>query len=95
MIYFTYQLRQYDIGVLILTDNAQKGIQIPPQAENYTISTICFTECTTNFLPADGITAFAGALHAHLAGRSVKTATTQMLKNWQHVVQQFHHTLFI
>ncbi len=68
-LYFTNQLRQYDLGLLILgTEGNPLSIQIPPNANAFKISTTCYPECTTRFFPEDGIYAVSGLLHTHLAG---------------------------
>jgi hypothetical protein len=73
-LYFTYKLRQYDAGVMMLRDNTPIGIQIPPKAQNFTMSTICYPDCTNQFFPKDGLHVIWGLLHTHLAGRAVKTS---------------------
>jgi hypothetical protein len=67
--YFTQnELRPNDLGLLVLGDGYPNGIQIPPNSENYEYTTICYPECTTGYIPDDGIYVVSGLLHTHLAG---------------------------
>jgi dopamine beta-monooxygenase len=74
-LYFTQkELRPNDLGLLRLTDDNTIGIQVPPKANNFQLTTICYPGCTNQFFPDDGINAVAGFLHTHLAGRAVRTS---------------------
>ncbi|RNA04066.1 dopamine beta-hydroxylase [Brachionus plicatilis] len=71
---FTKNLRKYDLGVLsIAVPTNQLDIVIPPRTDSVKLTSICYPECTKNYIPEDGITVFAGNLHTHLAGRAVRT----------------------
>jgi hypothetical protein len=73
-LYFTETLREHDLGMLILgSPGYALALQIPPKAESYKFKSTCYEKCTNKFLPDNGINAFSGFLHTHLAGRSVKT----------------------
>lgn len=71
---YTHSLRKHELGMLTLgTDNSALSIQIPPLTDSLKLTSICYDECTRQFIPEDGITVVTGFLHTHLSGRSVKT----------------------
>jgi hypothetical protein len=82
--YITTKLRQYELGVLTLgTDVTFIDITIPPQIEGLKLTSNCYAECSSKFIPTQGITVFSGFMHTHLAGRSVRT---RLVRN-NHVVK--------
>ncbi len=67
-LYFTNELRQNDLGLLILGDDMPLSLQIPPNSENFEFTTICYPECSQLFFPEDGVYAVSGLLHTHMTG---------------------------
>lgn len=46
-LYFTEQLREHDLGVLLLgIDGNYLSLQIPPKTDDIEFSGICYPECT-------------------------------------------------
>jgi len=47
-LYFTEQLRQYELGILTLSSNSGSGvfIQIPGKTEKLKYTSICYSDCT-------------------------------------------------
>ena len=46
-LYFTHQLRAYDLGVLTLgVEGSLSSLQIPPKSNNLTFTSICYDKCT-------------------------------------------------
>ncbi|KAI9002470.1 PHM/PNGase F domain-containing protein [Hyaloraphidium curvatum] len=67
---YTPNLRAQDMGVLTLGVFTQQ-IVIPPQTSNYTIRSICPSDCTSQL--SQKSTIFGAVLHMHTAGRSMRT----------------------
>lgn len=46
-LYLTKQLRDHDLGLITLgTDGAPMSLQIPPQSNEFTYTSICYPQCT-------------------------------------------------
>lgn len=89
-LYYTPNLRKYDVGVITLGTPGEitQGIDIviPPRVENFKVTSTCYPECTTRFFPQNGITVFTGFLHTHLAGRAVRTKLVRNDKVVKHLI---------
>ncbi|XP_015783011.1 dopamine beta-hydroxylase-like [Tetranychus urticae] len=72
-LYYTPNLRTYDVGVLEIGLTYNDKNSIPPNSSSFILSGYCVTECTRVGLPSTGITVFASQLHTHLTGRKVWT----------------------
>ncbi|XP_055341552.1 DBH-like monooxygenase protein 1 homolog [Paramacrobiotus metropolitanus] len=67
----TEQLRPNDAAVLSTgTMDFNFLITIPPNVDDFVVSSYCHTQCTSMF-PADGINIFQSFLHAHTHGRKI------------------------
>lgn len=85
--YATPTLRKYDLGLLTFGVNGnQKSIQIPAQTDELKIKEICYPQCIDRFIPNEGVYVISGFLHAHLAGRSMRTSLVRNGKIIKHLI---------
>lgn len=66
--FYTSGRREHDAGIMNVGHFVQNIMVIPPNAANYTIIGQCSPECTSEYLPNEGIKVFANILHTHLVG---------------------------
>jgi hypothetical protein len=74
-LWLTPILRPYDAGIVGIGPLVPTII-IPPFQQDFTLSGLCTNECLSAALKQSGqqsITVFSSLLHAHLAGRNIKT----------------------
>lgn len=46
-LYLTEQLREHDLGLMLLgNDGNSMTLQIPPQSNEFTFTSICYPQCT-------------------------------------------------
>jgi dopamine beta-monooxygenase len=64
----TEKLRKYDAGVIELGLEYTDKMAIPSYQDNFLLTGVCNTECTSVGLPPKGIIIFASQLHTHLTG---------------------------
>ncbi|CAF0866815.1 unnamed protein product, partial [Brachionus calyciflorus] len=70
---FTRNLKKYDLGVMGMSVPTNPlDITIPPNTDSIKMTSICYSECTQNSFPDDGVTVYAGNFHTHLAGRALR-----------------------
>jgi hypothetical protein len=65
-------LRQYDAG-MIQTGYRLDGILVPPRQRAYSVVGACAAGCTSQYIPAEGVTVVAAMLHSHLLGTALRT----------------------
>ncbi|CAH1233728.1 MOXD1 [Branchiostoma lanceolatum] len=72
---YTPELRQHDVGVLLVSQSVDYAHIIPPRAADYTMDNFCNLECLDAFLDEAGepIHVFADMLHAHLLAKKMRT----------------------
>ncbi len=71
-LFYNYDHRQHDIGVLYTGALLSDFITKPAGEAAYDIDGYCPGSCTEEGFPSDGINVFAVFLHSHLAGRAVR-----------------------
>ncbi|KAK7085007.1 DBH-like monooxygenase protein 1 [Halocaridina rubra] len=69
-IFHTYDLRQYDAGILTLGHTVSPTHIIPP-GQNWKTIAHCTDSCTEKTIPDTGIRVFQGFLHGHLLASSI------------------------
>merc|ERR1711963_67793 len=69
----TTELRQYDAGILEAGIAVNHKLVVPPHTDGLWTSGYCSADCFANAAGDTGITVFANFLHAHLAGRALRT----------------------
>ncbi|XP_070569758.1 DBH-like monooxygenase protein 1 homolog [Ptychodera flava] len=72
-IYYTPILREYDASIIELGNTVDYFHAIPPRLTSFTTVGFCSGDCLAEGLNGTSITIFASLLHAHLAGRGVRT----------------------
>ncbi|XP_076872509.1 DBH-like monooxygenase protein 1 homolog [Brachyhypopomus gauderio] len=75
-LYYTPRLRSYDAGVMETGVWVSLYHMLPPGMQNYVTEGHCTQECLQESLDTEmpsGVRVFAVLLHAHLAGRAVRT----------------------
>uniref|UniRef100_T1IHN5 DOMON domain-containing protein n=1 Tax=Strigamia maritima TaxID=126957 RepID=T1IHN5_STRMM len=77
-LYYTSQLRPYDVGVLELGLEYTAKMGIPPLENEFILHGHCIPECTEKGIPPPGIVVFASQLHTHMTGIRV---TTRHIRN--------------
>uniref|UniRef100_T1IHN6 DOMON domain-containing protein n=1 Tax=Strigamia maritima TaxID=126957 RepID=T1IHN6_STRMM len=77
-LYYTSQLRPYDVGVLELGLEYTAKMGIPPLENEFILQGHCIPECTEKGIPPPGIVVFASQLHTHMTGIRV---TTRHIRN--------------
>ncbi|XP_050050808.1 dopamine beta-hydroxylase-like [Dermacentor andersoni] len=70
-IYYTGELRPFDVGILEIGLEYTDKMAIPPQKQGFHLTGYCISECTRVALPNSGITLVAAQLHTHLTGERV------------------------
>uniref|UniRef100_A0A1X7UJB8 DOMON domain-containing protein n=1 Tax=Amphimedon queenslandica TaxID=400682 RepID=A0A1X7UJB8_AMPQE len=67
---FTYidTPREYNAGVMTVGHINDNTMVIPPNTVDYSVTGLCPSECTRNFLPPNGVKVFANMFHTHTAG---------------------------
>lgn len=70
-IYYTGELRRFDVGILEIGLEYTDKMAIPPRQPAFELTGYCISECTRVALPKSGITLVAAQLHTHLAGERV------------------------
>lgn len=70
-LYYTSELRPYDVGILEIGLEYTDKMAIPPRQPGFDLVGFCISECTRVALPEAGITLVAAQLHTHLTGRRV------------------------
>ena len=70
-IWYTPTLRRYDAGNVVFGMNVNPLRLFMPQGIVSTLTGYCHADCTEDFFPEEGITAFGSVLHAHLAGTAI------------------------
>jgi dopamine beta-monooxygenase len=68
---YTTNLRQYDAGTLQTGFNLD-SIVIPPGQSSWPITGNCPASCTSQYIPAEGVTVVAAMLHSHLLGTALR-----------------------
>jgi len=75
--HFTKSLREYELGLMELGSDtplsSPLNLLLPPKQKEVTFRSVCYPECTKNFIPNDGITLLNIFFHSHLTGRKMKT----------------------
>ena len=73
-LYYTNDLRKYDVGVMEIGLEYSDKNSIPPKEAAFDLKSYCVSECTRIGLEdPSGITIFASQLHTHLTGIRVWT----------------------
>ncbi|XP_077500682.1 tyramine beta hydroxylase [Amblyomma americanum] len=70
-IYYTEELRPFDVGILEIGLEYTDKMAIPPLQPGFHLTGYCISECTRVALPKSGITLVAAQLHTHLTGERV------------------------
>ncbi|KAL3171519.1 hypothetical protein MRX96_013721 [Rhipicephalus microplus] len=71
-IYYTGELRPYDVGILEIGLEYTDKMAIPPRQPGFHLNGYCISECTRVALPTAGITLVAAQLHTHLTGERIR-----------------------
>ncbi|XP_030261454.1 DBH-like monooxygenase protein 2 homolog [Sparus aurata] len=74
-LYYTAQLRQYDVGILMtgVVPGMNINYKIPPKANQFRSYGVCNTSLFSEFLnPMPDLKVFSVLMHTHLAGRKVR-----------------------
>ncbi|EDV25402.1 uncharacterized protein TRIADDRAFT_55461 [Trichoplax adhaerens] len=67
-IFYTRQLRQYDVGTLTMGHAVTPTMMIPEKQDEWNITGYCPQMCTERAIPMAGINIFGVFFHTHLAG---------------------------
>ncbi|XP_069507983.1 putative DBH-like monooxygenase protein 2 [Ambystoma mexicanum] len=74
-LYYTSEVRKYDVGILEVGPHLFRGVFIPPRVESFQTYGLCYTDHFPVLSPAvNEMHVFASLLHTHLAGRAVQIA---------------------
>ncbi|KAH7982557.1 hypothetical protein HPB52_005604 [Rhipicephalus sanguineus] len=71
-IYYTGELRPFDVGILEIGLEYTDKMAIPPRQPGFHLIGYCISECTRVALPTSGITLVAAQLHTHLTGERIR-----------------------
>ncbi|CAG0892814.1 unnamed protein product [Darwinula stevensoni] len=71
-IYYTDNLRTYDMGTIVLGYIVTYTQLVPPGLGDFMTVGHCPGECTEMYIPPEGIHIFSGLLHSHLLGRKMR-----------------------
>uniref|UniRef100_A0A3P8WJ24 Dopamine beta-hydroxylase n=1 Tax=Cynoglossus semilaevis TaxID=244447 RepID=A0A3P8WJ24_CYNSE len=93
-LYYTPSLRRYDAGVMELGLVYTPLMAIPPKQHNFYLRGYCTPKCTEAALPKEGILIFASQLHAHLAGRALRTVLVRGGKEVEVVKEDKHFSTY-
>ncbi|XP_035692071.1 DBH-like monooxygenase protein 1 isoform X3 [Branchiostoma floridae] len=72
---YTPELRQHDVGVLLVSQSVDHALVIPPRAVEYNVDNFCHQECLDTFLDEAGepVQVFGVMPHAHLLAKKMRT----------------------
>ncbi|CAH1253750.1 MOXD1 [Branchiostoma lanceolatum] len=73
---YTPELRQYDAGILAVTQSVDYSHIVPPYVDDFRTDTFCNQECLSAFIDEVGepIRVFGNVPHAHLLARKMRTS---------------------
>lgn len=72
-LFYTSKVRGTDAAVFGVGHHVNHLQIIPPRADNFLNIAHCSSECTSAYFPDEGITLFSVMLHAHKAGKKMRS----------------------
>ncbi|EDV25401.1 uncharacterized protein TRIADDRAFT_55460 [Trichoplax adhaerens] len=90
-IFYTRQLRKYDVGALTLGYGVIPTMTIPERQDEWNITGYCPQMCTERALPKSGINVFGVFFHTHLAGKGLYTRHFRNGKELPLLAQNKHY----